>query len=151
MAAARPADELSPLDVVLALQAVQAAVTRRFDREVGGAHGLSLNDVVVLRALAEAPGRRLRRVDLADALALTPSGVTRLLLPLERVGWVARQANPRDARVAYAALTDAGAERLAEALVTAERLADEVTEGLSAADRRQLGAATRQVIEGARP
>jgi DNA-binding MarR family transcriptional regulator len=65
--------------------------------------------------LAEAPGGVLRRVDLADRVLLTASGITRLLEGLERAGWVCKQACDKDARVTYAVLTDAGYEKLKEA------------------------------------
>jgi DNA-binding MarR family transcriptional regulator len=60
----------------------------------------------------------LRRVDLAERLGVTASGVTRSLLPLEKLGLVERQPDPRDARVGYALITDAGKGLLANALVS---------------------------------
>ena len=57
----------------------------------------------------------MRRVDLARDLGLTPSGVTRLLDGLERDGLVAKRTCDADARVTYAVLTEAGAERLERA------------------------------------
>jgi DNA-binding MarR family transcriptional regulator len=54
----------------------------------------------------------MRRIDLAERLMLTPSGVTRLLDGLERDGWVTKGSCESDARVTYAVLTDAGRERL---------------------------------------
>jgi DNA-binding MarR family transcriptional regulator len=65
----------------------------------------------------------LRRVDLAAAVGLSPSGVTRALAPLERRGLVARQPNPRDARVAFASLTDAGRVLVADVESIAARVA----------------------------
>jgi DNA-binding MarR family transcriptional regulator len=75
-------------------------------------HGLTLNDYEALKLLAEADGRRMRRVDLAAALSLSASGVTRLLEGLEEDGLVVRTTCPHDRRVAYAELTDEGALRL---------------------------------------
>ena len=75
-------------------------------------HGLTLNDYEALKLLAEAEGRRMRRVDLAAALSLSASGVTRLLEGLEEDGLVVRATCPHDRRVAYAQLTDEGALRL---------------------------------------
>ncbi|MFJ7965262.1 MarR family winged helix-turn-helix transcriptional regulator [Streptomyces sp. NPDC096324] len=114
------------LDAVLRLVRAQAALVKRFDASLGGLHGVSLADFAMLLRLSEAPGDRMRRVDLAEALGLTASGVTRGLVPLERIGLVRRDPDARDARVAYAALTETGRERLAEMLVTAERVAEEV-------------------------
>ncbi|MEV0438794.1 MarR family winged helix-turn-helix transcriptional regulator [Streptomyces spectabilis] len=116
------------LDVSLRLVRAQTALVKRFDAALGGLHGVSLADFTMLLRLGQAPGGRMRRVDLAAALGLTASGVTRGLAPLERIGLVTREANARDARVAYAALTATGRERLAEMLATAQRVAADVFE-----------------------
>ena len=78
-------------------------------------HGLSFSDYQLLLNLQRAPGGRLRRVDLADKLGLTASGVTRSLLPLEKIGLVGRQSDPRDARVGYAIITPTGSELVTNA------------------------------------
>jgi DNA-binding MarR family transcriptional regulator len=93
-------------------------LTRRFSSDLLERHGLTLNDYEVLLHLARAPDRRLRRVDLAESIVLTPSGVTRLLAGLERAGYVARAACDTDARVIYAVLTDEGYGKLREAAPT---------------------------------
>jgi DNA-binding MarR family transcriptional regulator len=95
-----------------------AAATRRFNADLVSAHGLTLNDYEVLLHLARAPERRLRRVDLAERVLLTPSGITRLLEGLERDGYVERASCSSDARVTYALLTDEGYEKLREASST---------------------------------
>lgn len=89
-----------------------AGTTRRLSGELQAEHGLSVNDYEALYVLAHAEGRRMRRVDLARRLVLTPSGVTRLLEGLERAGLVERAACEADLRVTYAQLTDDGAARL---------------------------------------
>ncbi len=89
-----------------------AAATRLMNAELQAEHGLSVNDYEALYLLSRAEGRRLKRVELARRLALTPSGVTRLLEGLEAAGLVERTTCPNDLRVAYAQLTDAGAEKL---------------------------------------
>jgi DNA-binding MarR family transcriptional regulator len=75
-------------------------------------HGLTINDYEALLHLSHADEGSLRRVDLAERLMLTPSGVTRLLDGLERDGWVKKGQCESDARVTYAVLTDEGRERL---------------------------------------
>ncbi|MGW6309603.1 MarR family winged helix-turn-helix transcriptional regulator [Streptomyces niveus] len=114
------------LDAVLRIARAQAALVKRFDSALGGLHGVSLADFTALLRLCQAPGGRMRRVDLAEALGLTASGVTRGLAPLERIGLVMRETDARDARVAYAALTETGRERLADMLATAEQVAAEI-------------------------
>jgi DNA-binding MarR family transcriptional regulator len=92
-----------------------AAVTRRLDRELVAEHGLTINDYEVLLRLARAPERMMRRVDLAQQVLLTPSGITRLLDGLQRCGFVEKAACDSDARVVYAKLTEEGAEKLEQA------------------------------------
>lgn len=98
---------------------------RRFDITLGNLHGISFGDFQLLHNLSRAPGARLRRVDLAERMGLTASGVTRSLLPLEKIGLVARQADDRDARVGYAVLTEAGQRTLNNANQTAQSVAQE--------------------------
>ena len=117
------------LDATLRLVRAQATLVRRFDARLGGLHGVSLADFTLLLRLGEAPGGRMRRVDLAEALGLTASGVTRGLAPLERIGLVTREPDARDARVAYASLTGTGRQRLREMQATAEETATEIFTG----------------------
>ncbi|MEU6671232.1 MarR family transcriptional regulator [Streptomyces sp. NPDC046727] len=117
------------LDAALRLVRAETALVRRFDARLSGLHGVSLADFTLLLRLGQAPGGRMRRVDLAEALGLTASGVTRGLAPLERIGLVTREPDARDARVAYAALTATGRRRLTEMLATAEETAAEVFAG----------------------
>ena len=81
---------------------------------------------------------RLRRVDLAQRLALTPSGITRLLNPLERRGIVAREESGHDARATYAVLTPSGRTLLKNAKETMETFADSALRTLTDRDRAAL-------------
>jgi DNA-binding MarR family transcriptional regulator len=102
----------------IGLLRAHASTTKRFNAELVAAHGLTLNSYEVLLHLARADGRRLRRVDLAERVLLTPSGITRLLEGLERSGYVERASCESDARVTYAQLTDGGEAKLREAAET---------------------------------
>jgi DNA-binding MarR family transcriptional regulator len=76
---------------------------------------LTLNDFECLLVLSRAEDARMKRVELARRLMLTPSGITRLLEGLEQEGLVRRTTCPTDLRVAYAELTPDGRKRLAVA------------------------------------
>jgi len=102
----------------VALLRAHASSIRRFNAELVGEHGLTLNDYEVLLHLSRADGRRLRRVDLAERVLLTPSGITRLLEGLERSGYVERASCDSDARVTYAQLTEDGEAKLRAAAET---------------------------------
>jgi DNA-binding MarR family transcriptional regulator len=89
-----------------------STLSREFSARLVADHGLSITDYGALLLLSYAEGGAMRRVDLAERLLLTPSGVTRLLDGLERDGWVTKGSCASDARVTYAVLTDEGRERL---------------------------------------
>ncbi len=103
------------LNTWVRLLRAHAALTRELSSDLVQQHGLTINDYEVLLYLARADGRRLRRVDLADRLLLTASGITRLLDGLERAGYVEKAHCATDARVTYAVLTEAGYEKLRDA------------------------------------
>jgi len=91
------------------------ATTRLLSAELQADHGLTINDYEALLVLSRAEGGRLKRVDLARNLMLTPSGITRLLQGLEDAGLVERATCPTDLRVTYAQLTEVGREKLTAA------------------------------------
>jgi DNA-binding MarR family transcriptional regulator len=103
------------LDTWVRLLRAHAAATRALSAELLAEHGLTINDYEALLRLSRADGSRMRRVDLAGELLLTPSGVTRLLEGLERAGFVEKGTCKSDARVTYAVLTAVGRKRLEEA------------------------------------
>jgi DNA-binding MarR family transcriptional regulator len=92
-----------------------AVVRRTIATRLQARHGLTVNDYEVLLLLSRADGNCMRRVDLAEALHLSASGVTRLLEGLERQGLVEKAVCPTDGRVNYAVLTQAGRRKLAQA------------------------------------
>jgi DNA-binding MarR family transcriptional regulator len=98
--------------------ATHSAITRELEARLMGAHGLTLSDYDVLVQLARAPERKLRNIDLAKAVVLTRSGVTRLVDGLEKDGLVRRCSCPSDKRGTFVALTDEGLARLREATST---------------------------------
>ena len=101
--------------LALAFASAWARLERRLDSNLGAIRGISLAEYRLLRALGDAPGAQASRVDLADAVGLTPSGVTRALRPMEKLGIVSTLKSKRDARLAIAALTPAGRELLSDA------------------------------------
>jgi DNA-binding MarR family transcriptional regulator len=100
------------LDVWVRLLRAHASLTRELSAQLVAEHGLTINDFEALLHLSHAEEGSLRRVDLAERLVLTPSGVTRLLEGLERGGLVEKGACPTDLRVTYAVITPLGRERL---------------------------------------
>jgi DNA-binding MarR family transcriptional regulator len=100
-----------------ALKLADAAhnVERRLDASLGAIRGISYAEYRLLRALGDSPQSRASRVDLAQQIGITPSGITRALHPLEKLGIVKTVKAERDARLAIATLTSAGEALLQDA------------------------------------
>lgn len=100
--------------VGLFVEAYTGLVTRLSGQLAG--HGLSLIEFEVLIRLARSPGHRLRMTELAGQVALTTSGITRVVDRLARGELVRREACPSDRRGAWAVLTEPGMARVTAAL-----------------------------------
>jgi DNA-binding MarR family transcriptional regulator len=90
------------------LMRAQTIMRRELENEVLTPRGLTFNDFEALLHLGRADDNRLRRVDLAELLLLSPSGVTRLLDGLVEAGLIENVSCADDARVTWAKLTDEG-------------------------------------------
>jgi DNA-binding MarR family transcriptional regulator len=101
-----------------ALAASHAAVCAALEHELGERHGLGVNEFEVLERLAENPGRQFRVQELAEAVHITQSTLSRLIGRLEQHGLVQRSMCDLDRRGIYVCLTDAGRARHAEAQPT---------------------------------
>lgn len=111
------------LEFFLRLAKVQAVMFRRFD---SGLWGLGFNEFIILHHLSQVPEWKIRRIDLADKVGLTASGVTRMLLPMEKIGLISREINENDARVSYVVLAPGGKRKLEEAMERAEYLSEQI-------------------------
>ena len=112
-------DAFSPgeFDAWRGLIRLREAVMREIDRRLRDEGLVSLADYGVLITLVTAPDMRLRMSDLGTQRMLTPSGITRVVVRLEKQGLVRREPDPADGRAAFAALTRPGLEALRRAQV----------------------------------
>ena len=106
---------LPSTDAFANLSAAYVALTRELSASLVEKHGLTINDYGCLLLLSRAGEEGMRRIDLANDLRLSPSGITRLLDRLEDQGLVGKGACKEDARVSYAILTEDGLTKLREA------------------------------------
>ena len=115
-------------------------LVRELDEELRAEHDLALTTYDVLTTLESAPDRRLRMRDLADAILLSRSGLTRMVDRLEREGLVTREECADDARGAFAQVTDRGLETLRRARPThQEGVRRRFLDRLEPAERDALG------------
>jgi len=101
----------------------QTILNDRFDRGLGG---LGFNEFLILFNLSQAKDHKMRRVDIADKIGMTASGVTRLLLPMEKIGLVKSGESETDARVRSVILAPGGKQRLTEGLERIEILCEKI-------------------------
>jgi DNA-binding MarR family transcriptional regulator len=101
----------------------QTILNHRFDRGLGG---LGFSEFLILLHLTQADDQKMRRVDLAEKIGMTASGVTRLLLPMEKVHLIKSGPTEKDARVRYVLLAPAGKQKFSEAVERLEVLAEEI-------------------------
>ena len=111
------------LNFFLSLAKFQTELTRRLD---AGLNGISFNELIILYHLSQSENEKMRRIDLADKIGLTASGVTRLLLPMEKIGLIAKEANEHDARVSYVVLASGGRTKLSEGLERLEIFSEDL-------------------------
>ncbi len=94
-----------------------ATVTRRLERDLAEAGGLTLSELDVLATLEREPAGTVRLSDLAARVLLTKSGISRLVDRLEEAGFLERRACAVDRRGQYAFVTAAGRRALRRAMV----------------------------------
>jgi DNA-binding MarR family transcriptional regulator len=94
------------------LMRAHTVLRRELESEVLTPRGLTFNDFEAMLHLGRADDKRLRRIDLAELLLLSPSGVTRLLDGLVETGMIENVHCADDARVTWAKLTDEGTRTL---------------------------------------
>jgi DNA-binding MarR family transcriptional regulator len=136
----------TPLRFVLTLSKAYAIISRTLDGKLS-AHGLGFKDFIILYYLNEAPGNKMRRIDLADMMGVTASGITRMLAPMEKIGLVSRESNERDARISYVVLAPGGKNLFDDALVTAGFVSEDMFSNPKAKKVEQLADAFEEIAD----
>jgi DNA-binding MarR family transcriptional regulator len=117
MSSIQPADD----SVGRAWRTITASYATAFgalEHELGARHGLGVSEFEVLDRLAESADHKFRAQELAEAVHLSQSALSRLIDRLARVGLVERCMCDMDRRGIYVTLTESGRQRHAEAAPT---------------------------------
>jgi DNA-binding MarR family transcriptional regulator len=96
------------LDAWRGLLRTHARLVRELDRQMSQSEGIGLTAYDVMLKLAQAPGRRLRMKQIAEAMLLSRSGLTGIISDLEGRGYVVRETVSDDRRGIEAVLTRTG-------------------------------------------
>lgn len=114
------------LKFIINLSKTQSDFNRLFEGGLG--NGLTFNEFLILLNLNQTDDKRLRRLDLAKKIGLSASGITRILLPMEKIGLINNQTVAEDARVKIVQISKSGQTKIKETL---DRLNDLIEEILS--------------------
>ena len=109
-------------------------------------HGISFTEFMIMHHLNCEPNKTLRRIDLADRVGISASGVTRLLAPLEKNRIVEKEKNPRDARVSLVKLSKVGEKLYEESAVSFEYCAKSLVNRLSVSQLQKLIEYSRKLL-----
>ncbi|MFT5693959.1 MAG: DNA-binding MarR family transcriptional regulator [Oceanicoccus sp.] len=124
-------NDTTPTTLLLKLNSLHTQILRKVDQQLG-VHGISFTEFLVMSHLQSAANETMRRIDLAESIGLSASGVTRLLMPMEKIGLVKKEVNPRDARVSLVKLTKGGKKAFVNAALSVAHAAGELSNPLSA-------------------
>lgn len=125
------------LEVVLSFSLLHGVIVKKMDRALS-IHGIAFSEFMVMYQISKAPQQTMRRVDLAEAVGMSASGVTRLLNPMQKIKLIEKEVNPRDARVSFVKLSMAGVELLNNAMASVTQSADEMFKRCSTKDVEAL-------------
>lgn len=116
---------------------VSTKLTKKADSHLSY-HGVSFTEYMIMHFLNESPQKTMRRIELAESVGISASGVTRLLAPMEKIGIVEKEANPRDARVSLVKLGKTGQKLYQDASVSFEHCAKSLLSSLTASQLNKL-------------
>ena len=123
--------------LILKIANLESHLSKRLEHQLS-IHGISFTEFLVMHHLSISPTYSLRRIELAEKVNLSASGVTRLLQPMEKIGLVEKEANKRDARVSLVKLSETGKTIYAEAEYSVNQHAIQLTKALNDKQRSHL-------------
>jgi len=131
--------------LLISLALLQAKHLKQIDTQLS-LHGISFSEFLVMHYLNNVPNKTMRRIDLAENVCLSASGVTRLLNPMEKIKLVQKETNPRDARVSLVKLSAVGEQVYNDAVVSFEQSAETILKPLNAEQISNLSSLTNTLM-----
>ena len=127
---------------------VHATIIGQIERDLMAAKRPPLSTYDVLIELFEAPKHRLRMHELAESVALSRSGLTRLVDRLEAEGLLTRDRCGTDRRGAYAVITEQGIEALQQTWpIYAKGIAEYFAQWLTLEEAQLLESALGRILQ----
>ena len=117
-------------ELIISLATLQSRLLKKIDQDLS-VHGISFSEFLVLHHLHSAPNLTMRRIDLAESVGLSASGITRLVNPMQKNRLVQKEVNARDARVSLVQLSETGGEMYNNAKISFEQCSDDLLKSLN--------------------
>lgn len=118
--------------VIKTLWLKSTLINKRLNNSLGYVHGIGFSEYMVLNSLFDSPNKTMTRIDLAQSIGRTASGVTKMLLPMEKIGLIQKEVGARDARVSLVKLSKAGERLFSDATTTLNQSSKKILSGLNA-------------------
>ena len=118
--------------VIKTLWLKSTLINKRLNNSLGYVHGIGFSEYMVLNSLFDSPNKTMTRIDLAQSIGRTASGVTKMLLPMEKIGLIQKEVGARDARVSLVKLSKAGERLFSDATTTLNQSSKKIQSNLNA-------------------
>lgn len=117
--------------VIKSLWLKSTLINKQLNNSLAYVHGIGLSEYMVLNSLFDSPNKTMTRIDLAESIGRTASGVTKMLLPMEKIGLIQKESGARDARVSLVKISKAGERVFKDATTTLDQSSKQVLSKLS--------------------
>ena len=132
------------MEFIVASSLFHTKLQKKVDNQLNY-HGISFTEYLIMNQLNSTQNKTMRRIELAESIGITASGVTRLLSPMEKIKLIKKEVNPRDARVSLVKLTKVGENLFNEATVSFDHGSKEIMEPLSESQTDKLIELTKRL------
>lgn len=122
---------------LMANSLLMTKLNKRLDNHLS-VHGISFTEYLVMHQLANSTLKTMRRIELAEKVGISASGVTRLIAPMEKRHLVEKEANPRDARQSLVKLSKTGQQVYKESSISFNHSAADITENITSKQLESL-------------
>ena len=113
-------------------------INKRLNNSLGYVHGIGFSEYMVLNSLFKSPNKTMTRIDLAESIGRTASGVTKMLQPMEKIGLIQKETGARDARVSLVKISKAGERLFKDATTSLEQNSKQILSNLNSKQTNEL-------------
>ena len=111
--------------IIIQQSILASKLNKKVDNQLA-IHGISFTEYMIMHHLNASPLKTMRRIELAEHVGISASGVTRLVAPMEKIKILEKEVNPRDARQSLVKLSKTGQQLYDDASISFEYCCEEL-------------------------